>query len=256
MYGGDRPMPELPEDRHGTPTWTVNPQFKSDVFTFVRLHYTSTYAPFPDGERRSGGDWLTDYPDSDLNFPFRLQMMTSMKVDPEGKRLNINDPALFSYPFVYMLEVGRLEFTQEEVDILRRYLLNGGFLMVDDHWGLAQERNFREQIARVFPDHALEELGLEHPIFHCVFDLKAKPQVPSIQSWYRTGRTYEQADDPEPHYRAIFDDKRRMMVIECANTDLGDGWEREGQSEEFFHTFSEKQAYPMGINIIFYAMTH
>ena len=257
-YGGNLPMPELPLDRHGTPKWDVDPQFKHDVFTFVRLHYTSSPrgATFPDGERKTGGDWLTDFPDSDLNFPFRLQQMTSMKVDPEGKRLNITDPALFDYPFVYMLEVGRLEFTDEEAAILRRYLLNGGFLMIDDHWGLNEQRNFREQIAHVFPDRPLQDLPFSHPIFHCVFDLKAKPQVPGISEWMRRGLTYERDDDPESHFRSIFDEQGRIMLIECANTDFGDGWEREGVNEEYFHLFSEKQAYPMGINIIFYAMTH
>jgi hypothetical protein len=263
-YGGDLPMPGFPEDRHGTPTWPVDTQFKSDLFTFVRIHYNSEprFSTFPDGQRKSGGDWLTDYPDSDLNFPFRLQQMTSMKVDPNGKRINITDPDLFNYPFIYTLEVGRMNLTEEEVLTLRRYLLNGGFLMIDDHWGLAEQRNFREQIARVFPDRPLQELPFTHPIFHCIFDLKAKPQVPGISAWRRfqasgdLTRTWEQLDDTESHFRSIFDDKGRMMLIECANTDFGDGWEREGENEQYFHLFSEKQAYPMGINIIFYAMTH
>jgi hypothetical protein len=128
--------------------------------------------------------------------------------------------------------------------------------MIDDHWGLNEQRNFREQIKRVFPERELTELPLEHPIFHCVFDLKAKPQIPGINVWLRYRRTFERSDDPEPHYRAMFDDQKRMMLIECANTDLGDGWEREGVNEEFFHRFSEAQAYPLGINTIFYAMTH
>ena len=246
--------PVMPEDRDGVPNWEVDPHFKKDVFTFVRLRFHSNY----DRNIAPGRPltWVTDFPDSDLNFPFRLQQMTSLKVDPDGKRIAITDESLFSYPFVYMLEVGMLEFTNEEVAILRRYLLNGGFLMIDDHWGLSAQRNFKEQMARVFPDRPLQELPLEHPIFHCVFDLKALPQIPGIEAWERRHLTYEKDDDPLPHYRSIFDDKGRMMLIECANTDLGDGWEREGINEEFFHLFSEKQAYPMGINIIFYAMTH
>ena len=60
----------------------------------------------------------------------------------------------------------------------------------------------------------------------------------------------------DPHYRALFDDQGRMMAIVCHNTDLGDGWEREGESEEYFRVYGEGKAYPMGINIIFYAMTH
>jgi hypothetical protein len=248
-------FPVMPVDRDGLPRWDVNPHFKRDVFTFVRLRFHSSY----DDRMGTNGrleTWATDFPDSDLNLPFRLQQMTSLKVDPDGKRIRITDAALFDYPFVYMLEVGTLVFTEEEVAILRRYLLNGGFLMVDDHWGLAAQRNFREQMARDFPDRPLEDLPLEHPIFHCVFDLRALPQIPGLNEWMARRRTYEKDDDPQPRYRAIFDDKRRMMLIECANTDLGDGWEREGMNEEFFHLFSEKQAYPMGINIIVYAMTH
>jgi hypothetical protein len=246
-FGGGYGGAVLPADRNGTPNWTVDPHFKSDVFTFVRIQYDS-YG--------RGNAWLTDFPDSDLNFPFRLQQMTSLKVDPVPIYMRLTDERLFDYPFIYMLEVGSLVFSDEEIEALRHYCLNGGFLMVDDHWGLDEQANFRREISRVFPDRQLVELDLSHPIFHCVFDLKAKPQIPGIDVWLRSGRTYERADDTQPHYRAIFDDKGRIMVFECANTDLGDGWEREGENEEYFHTFSEKQAYPMGINIVFWAMTH
>jgi hypothetical protein len=237
-------------DRKGVPEWEVDPGFKSDCFTFVRIRYTS---------RWRGDAWWTDAPDSDLNFSFRLQQMTSLKVDPKGRILELTDPELFDYPFIYMLEVGSLEFSEEEITCLRRYLLNGGFLMVDDFWGEAEWENFREQIERVFPNREIVDLPLDHKIFHCVFDLKEKPQVPGIQAarYYRgTNITWERPDAREVHYRAIFDDKQRMMVIICQNTDLGDGWEREGEEEWYFHEFSERKAYPMGINIVFYAMTH
>ena len=142
---------------------------------------------------------------------------------------------------------------------LRRYLLRGGFLMVDDFWGGAEWENFYQEIKRVFPDREPEELSLDHEIFRCVYKVKEKPQVPSIHHFLQ-GYTYEPRPDAdggrEPHYRALFDDKRRMMAIICHNTDLGDGWEREGVDEGYFHEYSEKRAYPMGINIVFYAMTH
>jgi hypothetical protein len=251
-FGGGA-LTDLSVDRRGIPTWPVDPQFRSDVFTFVRVIYSSP-------KYGSGGGWSTDYPDSDLNFPFRLQQMTSLKVDPVPKQLRLTDPEIFRYPFLYMLEIGRLEFTEEEVACLRRYLTNGGFLMVDDHWGEREYENFREEIARVFPNKQPQELDISHPIFHCVFDLKEKPQVPNInlgiQSPYNGGITWEREDAREPHYRAIYDDKGRMMVIICSNTDLGDGWEREGENEYYFREFSVKKAYPMGINIVFYAMTH
>jgi hypothetical protein len=235
-------------DRGGVPVWETSQRFKSDVFTFVRVKYSSH------GGGR-GGNWATDYPDSDLNFSYRLHELTSLETDPHGKILELTDDALFDYPFLYLIEPGRLWFSDEEVTALRRYLLNGGFLMVDDFWGEYEWQNFYEQIKRVFPDREPLELPLEHEIFHCVYDLKKKPQVPSIHAWY-SGYTYERPDAQEPHYRAIFDDQGRMMVIICHNTDLGDGWEREGEDPRYFKEMAEKWSYPMGINIVTYAMTH
>ena len=87
--------------------------------------------------RGRGGTWTTDWPDSDLNFSYRLQQLTSLKVNPVPITLRLTDEALFDYPFIYMLEVAALSFSEEEVVALRRYLVNGGFLMVDDFWGEA-----------------------------------------------------------------------------------------------------------------------
>jgi hypothetical protein len=236
--------------RAGVPDWTIDPEFSDDVFTFVRIRYNS-YSRW--------GRWRTDYPDSDLNFSYRLQQLTSMKVDPNGLVLELTDPKLFDYPFIYIIEPGNLSFTQAEVKALRKYLLNGGFLMVDDFWGEAEWDNFYYEMKRVFPDREPAELPLEHPIFHCVYDLKEKPQIPSLGAALGgrfEGRTFERWDAQVPHYKALFDDKGRMMAIICHNTDLGDGWEEEGVDPWYFKEFSEKSAYPLGINIVFYAMTH
>ena len=241
---------EAPPDRRGVPDWEVNQRFKHDVFTFVRLKYNS-YG--------RGGGWQTDYPDSDLNFSYRLQQLTSMKVDPNGKILEITDPRLFDYPWVYMIEPGGIVLNEEEVVTLRKYLLNGGFMMVDDFWGEAEWYDFYTEIKRVFPDREPIELPPEHPLFHCVYDLPEKPQIPSINAAQQgrfAGITWERPDAREVHYKGIFDDKGRMMVIVCHNTDLGDGWEREGEDPWYFKEFSEKKAYPLGINIVFYSMTH
>lgn len=245
---------ELPSDRAGVPDWEVNESFKNDVFTFVRVEYDS-YG----GRGRWGGGAWTDWPDSDLNFSYRLQQLTSLKVNPNPISLRLTDERLFDYPWIYMIEPGALYFSDEEVVALRRYLLNGGFLMVDDFWGDYEYENFYSQIKRVFPDREPVELSTEHEIFHCVYPLKEKPQVPSIHSWQGGGGSQEWGhggDTSEVHFKGIFDDKGRMMVIVCHNTDLGDGWEREGENVEYFHEFSEKKSYPMGINIVTYAMTH
>lgn len=238
-------------DRNGVPTWENPTRFKHDTFTFVRVRYDSW-------QRHS--KWATDYPDSDLNFSYRLQQLTSLKVDPNGKIMRLTDGELFNYPFLYMIEPGDLIFSEEEVKALRKYLLNGGFLMVDDFWGTNEFENFAYEFKRVFPNRELKELPLEHPIFHIVFDLKEKPQVPAIQVALEGrpyGITWERGEDGrEVSYKGVFDDKGRMMAIICHNTDLGDGWEREGENHWYFKNFSEKYAYPMGINILFYAMTH
>lgn len=251
----------LPEDRAGVPDWKVDERFKRDVFTFVRVEYDTEWG----GGRRGRGwgfGWDTDWPDSDLNFSYRLQQLTSLKVNPKPITLQLTDPRLFDYPFLYMIEPGRgLLFSEEEVAALRRYLLNGGFLMVDDFWGDLEWDVFYRQIKRVFPEKEPIELDIDHEIFRCVYRLKEKPQVPSIHSWdgRAGGVTWEYGhygNTRDVHYRALFDDKGRMMAIICHNTDLGDGWEREGEDALYFQEFSEKKSYPMGINIVTYAMTH
>ncbi|MCB1122984.1 MAG: DUF4159 domain-containing protein [Verrucomicrobiae bacterium] len=245
----------------GIPTWEVDPEFKNDVFTFARVQYSSYGGRGGYGGygRRGGGGWATDYPDAELNLAFRLQQMTSMKVSPEPVVVTLEQEDLQNYPFLYIVEAGRLTFLENEVTALRKYLLNGGFVMFDDFWGEYEWSNVYNEITRVFPDRELIDLPLEHPIFHVVFDLKERPQVPSIHHAVAnrgTGITWEREDARFVHYRGIFDDKGRLMVLICQNTDLGDGWEREGESEWYFREFAEKKAYPMGINIIFYVMTH
>lgn len=239
------------------PEWELSPDMPRDVFRFVRLHYQS-YS----GHGRYG-KWRTDFPDSDLNFSYRLQELTSLQVHPDPLVLDIEEEALKDYPFVYLIEPGEILLTETEAGVLRRYLLNGGFLMVDDFWGTEEwEWFYHEGFKKIFPEdkHEPRELDLEHPIFHCVFDLKEKPQVPSIHTALR-GRAFgimheAQPGSETPHYKGVFDDKGRMMMIICHNTDLGDGWEREGENEWYFKEFAEKKSFPMGINIVFYAMTH
>ena len=256
---------EIASHSTGTPEWKYPPGFARDGFTFARIIRDSD----PNGAP-SSASWITDFPDSDLNLSFRLQQMTSMRVDPNGRILRLTDKALFDYPFIYMVEPGALLLQEEEVPILKKYLLNGGFLMADDFWGEWQWECFAEQIRRVFPDREFVELPMDHPIFHCVFDLnveKNKLQTPNERTGANSqynGVTWERhpqkdgsyEDCTEMHVRALLDDKGRIMIIATHNTDNGDGWEREGENDWFFHEFSEKRAFPLGINIIFYSMTH
>jgi hypothetical protein len=242
-----QPVDYLPTDREGVPLWEVDKENPDDVFTFVRIKYTSA------GRRR--WKWDTDYPASDLYMSFRLQQLTSLKVNPYPRVHELTDPELLDYPFVYLIEPGDMSLSDEEVRGMRRYLMSGGFMMVDDFWGEWEWENFYNELKRVFPEREPVELDVSHPIFSAVFPLKEKPQVPSI-GHFRSGLTYERIDAQTPHYRAVYDDAGRIMMIICHNTDLGDGWERESEDPEYFRQYSEAKSYPMGINIIFYAMTH
>jgi len=131
--------------------------------------------------------------------------------------------------------------------------------MVDDFWGESEWSSLHAELTRVFPDREPVELSNDHPLFHCYFDIREKPQVPNVALGVRsqfTGITWERGDAKEAHYRGLFDDKGRLMAIFCHNTDLGDGWERQGESEYYYREFALKKAYPMGINIVLYALTH
>ncbi|MCC6235334.1 MAG: DUF4159 domain-containing protein [Verrucomicrobiales bacterium] len=243
---------EVESHSTGTPVWTNATGFETDVFTFARVKYTR-------GGHASRGDWTTDCPDSDLNLSYRVQQMTSVRVDPDGRLLSLTERDLTDYPFLYIVEPGGLWLDEHEVLALRRYLLNGGFLMLDDFWGEAAWENVARVMREVFPDREFVELPLTHEIYQRPFKIEAKGQVPNVWRGIQSeedGITWEQPDAQEVHHRALFDDDGRLMVLATHNTDNGDGWEREGENDYYFHQFSEKVSYPLGINIIFHIMTH
>lgn len=249
---------EVPSHSTGTPEWKNSRGFEKDVFTFARIRYSGGGGY---GWRRGSG-WQTDTPDSDLNLSYRLQQMTSIKVDPDGRYIDLTDPELAEFPWIYIVEPGGLSFSELEAQALRKYLLNGGFLWCDDFWGDSEWFNLEREMRKVFPERSFTELSADHPLYHCVFEIKSKGQVPNVRvgeaSQY-TGVTWEENHDGDTqtvHHRAIVDDKGRLLVLATHNTDNGDGWEREGENHYFFKNFSEKIAYPLGINVIFYTMTH
>ncbi|OYW69499.1 MAG: transmembrane prediction [Verrucomicrobiales bacterium 32-60-5] len=235
----DGSVPEDPRDtrrgqEEGYPTWPVNKELPNDTFTFARIRYNSM-SHGGRGWGRGNRKWSTDYPDSDMNMSYRLQQLTSLQVNPNGAIVDIDPEQFRHFPFLYMIEVGDIDITDDEAKTMREYMLNGGFIMVDDFWGTREWDNFEVALKQIFPDRKLEEIPLEHEIFHMVFPIKVKPQIPHIrfaEYVINQGITYE-FDKPgseHVHYRG------------------SDPW--------YFREFSEKYAYPLGINIIFYALTH
>ena len=261
----DGSVPEDPRDtrrgqEEGYPTWPVNKELPNDTFTFARIRYNSM-SHGGRGWGRGNRKWSTDYPDSDMNMSYRLQQLTSLQVNPNGAIVDIDPEQFRHFPFLYMIEVGDIDITDDEAKTMREYMLNGGFIMVDDFWGTREWDNFEVALKQIFPNRKMEEIPLDHEIFHMVFPIKVKPQIPHIryaEYVIQQGITHE-FDKPgseHVHYRGVFDDKRRLMMIICWNTDTGEGWEQEGTDPWYFREFSEKYAYPLGINIIFYALTH
>ena len=253
----------------GTPMWTNAPGFENDVFTFTRVIFKSDYDPDSNWGRWRRLGWWVDYPDADLNFSHRLQQLTSIKTDPDARVLKLSDPDLHHYALLYMEHAGYMRLSDAEVTALRKYLLAGGALFVNDFWGSQEWDGFAREIKRVLPGRAWTELTTDHPVFHCVFDLRGPMknfQVPTIQFWNRDHnpndpqsplqRVFRGEGSEEMHVRALLDDHQRLMILAIHNSDISDGWEREGENELYFNQFSEKVAYPLGINILFYLMTH
>lgn len=216
-------------------------------YVFTRLaHYSPSFG------FANGHTWNTDYPKADRQFLQGVLRWTSIQARRQEQVLRPLDPQLFGFPFLYAVEVGYLRFSDEEAARMREYLLRGGFLTVDDFHGTREWESFAREIRKVFPDRPIQEVDLSDPIFHCFFDIEEKIQVPGLQFLY-SGRKYEQ-DGDTPHYRAIYDDNNRILVMINFNVDLGDAWEWADfpQYPEVYTSY----AYRLGVNYIVYSMTH
>ena len=242
---GTRTARELGTRSVGTPMWENAPCYQEDVFIFARLRYDA--APRPITARRGG--WTTDLPDADLNLSYRLQQLTSLRVDPNCRLVRATDPDFMQYPFLFASAPGAMGLTADEVVALRNYLRNGGFLLMTDYWGEQDEQNVTRLFQHVLPESHFEELPIEHPLYRMVLTIREKQQVPNIHVGLKIPGT-------QIHHRVIFDPKGRIMVMGLHNSDDSDGWEREGENHEYFEKYSERIAYPLAINIIFYIMTH
>lgn len=216
-------------------------------FTFVRVVYNGL------GPINYYKSWYTDWPKADRQFILGIIRLTNIRVAEQGKAVALTDPEIFQYPFVYSVECGHWDLTDDEVRGLREYLQRGGFLFCDDFWGTREWQNFQDNIQRVLPGSKIVEIPLDHQIFHSYYDINRLVQTPNVgQALYST-ETYEQ-DGYVVHCRGIFDEKGRLMVVINWNTDLGDAWEwadLPGYPAKY-----STYAYQIGINAIIYAMSH
>lgn len=239
------PPADAPADTH--PIARPEPR----EFFFTRAIYEGRRSRFGFGRR--GRSWATDYPKADRQFLVVLKRLTNLDAYGADHAVDLANPDVRQFPFLYMLEVGNMNLTEAQVRGLRGYLEAGGFLMVDDFWGSYEWANFEREMARVLPGRPIEEVPPDHPIFNVFYDLDEIVQVPEVRRGIRGGPTWER-DGVEPRVRGIFDDDGRLMVVINWNTDLGDAWE--WAENPLYPLEYSTYAYQMGVNTIIYAMSH
>jgi hypothetical protein len=204
----------------GSPVTSADP---APVMTIGRLHY--------DG----GGDWYAN-PSSLPNLLSAIRSRTRLRVAPEEKVITLSDDDLWNVPYIYMTGHGNVHWSDRDLVTLRRYLQQGGFLHADDNYGM--DASIRRELARLFPDHPLVEVPLDHPIYHLVYDFPRG--IPKIH-----------VHDGKPAQGfGIFLDGR-LAVFYSYQSDLGDGWE----DPQVHHDPQEKReaALKMGINLFAYS---
>jgi hypothetical protein len=217
-------------------------------FFFARLQYSS-YGGGGWGRDR----WLTDWPEAEYHFMQGVKRLTVLDAADGGRYVNPLSEELFEYPWLYAVEVGGWELSDEEAARLREYLDRGGFLMVDDFHGGEEWEGFLISMKRIFPDRPIVEIPEDDEVLHVLYDLDEKVQIPGIRAAMQ-GLTYERPDGFPGYWRGIYDDENRLMVAINFNMDLGDAWEHADWPQ-----YPEKMtalAYRFGINYVVYAMTH
>jgi hypothetical protein len=197
-------------------------------------------------------NWTTDYPRSDRHFSEAIRRLTRLHVRSVEQSVNLDLDDEFDWPWLYAVEVGHWNLTDHQAKALREYLDRGGFFMCDDFHGTEEWAVFTRSMQRVFPDRPIVDIPKEDPIFHTVYDLDDKYQVPGAQ-FIRSHRTYEY-DGYDPHWRGIYDEKGRLVVAICNDMDLGDSWEH-ADNPEYPQRFSA-MGIRIGVDYVIYAMTH
>ena len=211
---------------------------------------------------RADQNWTIDYPRSDRHLLEGIRRLTRIETRSVEQVVDLDGSGdEFDWPMMYAVEVGHWDLPAGQAAQLREFLLRGGFLMVDDFHGDQPYHNvysewqvFLTGIKKVFPDRPIVDLENSNPIFHTVYDLDDRFQVPGWQ-WTYSGLTYEAGQTGmTPHWRGILDDKGRVMVAICHNMDLGDAWEWSDNPQ-----YPEKWArlaYQIAVNYFIYDLTH
>jgi Domain of unknown function (DUF4159) len=236
---------ELPPDSQEQTEWV-----------FARLMYppgpNDGYRGRFDGDWREGLSlWTQDYPRADRHFSQAVRRLTRIHVRSVEQPVNLEDgDEVFHWPWLYAVQVGEWGLTDGQAKVLREYLLRGGFFMADDFHGTLEWEVFSASMRKVFPERPIVDINDTDPIFHTVYDLDERYQVPGAE---HLGLGYK-SDGKGAHWRAIYDDKGRVMVAISSNSDIGDSWEW-ADAPRYPAKFSDL-GIRLGVNYVVYAMTH
>ncbi len=210
---------------------------------------------------RGGGNWLNggtnwtvDYPRGDRTFSVAIRRLTRIDVRSVEQPVNPDDEDdIFLYPYMHAGMPTNWNLTGSQAAKIREYLLRGGFLVCDSFFGSQEWEGFERGMRQIFPDREIAEMPDDDPIFLAGFSVREKYQVGNFRSMLRNGNTYR-ADGSTPHWRAIRDDRGRILVAINFNNDFGDSWQLADDPR-----YPEKFSYlgiRLGINYVIYAMTH
>jgi hypothetical protein len=252
--GGRFPEPERNEE----PVPVRNAEYH-----FIRVEYTD----LPQFHRRWGyssrsgqgaGWWNVDWPEADNHFTRGVERLTRVDIgDP--RHLRLTDDKLFDYPWIYATQTGWWNLTDAEVARLREYLQRGGFLVTDDMWGDEAWEIFRLTMERVLPNQGITDIALSDSVMHVLYDIREKDLtfIPGSRHLRRRGDGTAQIVQPEgtqPAWRAMYDDRKHMVVAANYDTDIGDAWEF--ADVPYYPEAMTTLAYRYGINYLMYSITH
>ncbi len=215
-------------------------------YSFARLRYRSHSG----GRRR--GSWGTDANKAERVFVQGVRRLTRVQARSVEATVDVDDDDMYNWPWLYAVEVGSWGLSDAQARRLRTYLDRGGFLMVDDFHGSRQWAVFEEGLRKIFPDRSIVDLEDTNQVFHVLYNLDQRFQVPGRRYIY-SGQTFED-DGYEAKWRAVLDDRNRVQVLICHNMDLGDAWEW-ADDPRYPENFASL-AYRIGINAVVYSMTH
>jgi hypothetical protein len=228
-------------------------------YAFARLMFPpgplDGYYPRFQGDWHKGLSlWTQDYPRADRHFSLALRRLTRLQVRSVEQPVDLEDnDEVFNFPWLYAVQVGEWGLSENEAKILREYLLRGGFFMADDFHGIYEWQEFEKRIKYVFPDRPIVDLDNDNAIFHTVYDMDDRFQIPG-QAHLRLGYKANGPDSIGAHWRGILDDKGRVMVAITYNSDVGDAWEY--ADDPYYPEKFSGLAIRIGVNYVMYSMTH